>query len=33
MCKLVANSEGNLGVYASVVKVGKVAAGDSVSVI
>ena len=32
MRKLVANSEGNLGIYASVVKVGKVATGDSVSV-
>ena len=31
MRKLVANSEGNLGIYASVVKVGKVATGDSVS--
>ena len=33
MRKLVANSEGNLGIYASVVKVGKVATGDSISVI
>ena len=32
MRKLVANSEGNLGIYASVVKVGKVATGDSLSV-
>ena len=32
MRKLVANSEGNLGIYASVVKVGKVATGDSVRV-
>ena len=32
MRKLVANSEGNLGIYASVVKVGKVATGDSVTV-
>ena len=32
MRKLVANSEGNLGIYASVVKVGKVATGDPVSV-
>ena len=32
MRKLVANSEGNLGIYASVVKVGKVATGDSVNV-
>ena len=32
MRKLVANSEGNLGIYASVVKVGKVATGDSVGV-
>jgi uncharacterized protein YcbX len=32
MRKLVANSEGSLGIYASVVKVGKVATGDSVSV-
>jgi uncharacterized protein YcbX len=29
MRKLVVNSEGNLGIYASVVKVGKVATGDS----
>ena len=32
MRKLIANSEGNLGIYASVVKVGKVATGDSVTV-
>ena len=32
MRKLVANSEGNLGIYASVLQVGKVATGDSVSV-
>ena len=32
MRKMVANSEGNLGIYASVVKVGKVATGDSLSV-
>ena len=32
MRKMVANSEGNLGIYASVVKVGKVATGDSVNV-
>ena len=32
MRKMVANSGGNLGIYASVVKVGKVATGDSVSV-
>jgi uncharacterized protein YcbX len=32
MRNLVANSEGNLGIYASVVKVGKVATGDSVTV-
>ena len=32
MRKMVANSEGNLGIYASVVKVGKVATGDSVGV-
>lgn len=32
MRKLVANSEGNLGIYASVVKVGKVATGDSATV-
>ena len=32
MRKMVANSEGNLGIYASVVKVGKVATGDSVRV-
>ena len=30
--RLVANSEGNLGIYASVVKVGKVATGDPVNV-
>ena len=33
MRKLVANSEGNLGIYASVVQAGKVIAGDSVSVV
>ena len=33
MRKLVANSEGNLGIYASVVQAGKLAAGDSVSVV
>ena len=33
MRKLVANSEGNLGIYASVVRAGKVSAGDSVSVV
>ena len=33
MRKLVANSEGNLGIYASAVQAGKVAAGDSVSVV
>ena len=33
MRKLVANSEGNLGVYASVVQAGKVFVGDSVSVV
>ena len=33
MRKLVANSEGNLGIYASVVQLGKVTAGDSVSVV
>jgi uncharacterized protein YcbX len=33
MRKLVANSEGNLGIYASVVKTGKVTAGDAVSVV
>lgn len=33
MRKLVANSEGNLGIYASVVKAGKVTAGDSVSAV
>ena len=32
MRKMVANSEGNLGIYASVVKLGKVATGDSVGV-
>ena len=32
MRKLVANSESNLGIYASVVQTGKVATGDSVSV-
>ena len=32
MRKLVANSEGNLGIYASVVQAGSVTAGDSVSV-
>ena len=32
MRKLVANSEGSLGIYASVVKVGKVATGDSATV-
>ena len=32
MRKMVANSAGNLGIYASVVKVGKVATGDSVRV-
>ena len=32
MRKRVANSEGSLGIYALVVKVGKVATGDSVSV-
>ena len=32
MRMMVANSEGNLGIYASVVKVGKVATGDSVRV-
>ena len=32
MRKMVASSEGNLGIYASVVKVGKVATGDSLSV-
>ena len=32
MRNLVANSEGNLGIYASVVQAGKVTAGDSVSV-
>ena len=31
MRKLVASSEGNLGIYASVVQAGKVTAGDSVS--
>ena len=33
MRKLVANSEGNLGIYASVVRAGKVSAGDSISVV
>ena len=33
MRKLVANSEGNLGIYASVVQAGSVSAGDSVSVV
>ena len=33
MRKLVAKSEGNLGIYASVVQAGKVTAGDSVSVV
>ena len=33
MRKLVANSEGNLGTYASVVQAGKVFAGDPVSVV
>jgi len=33
MRKLVANSEGNLGIYASVVQAGSVAAGDSVSLV
>ena len=33
MRKLVANSEGNLGIYASVLRAGKVTAGDSVSVV
>ena len=33
MRKLVANSEGNLGIYASVVQAGNVTAGDSVSVV
>ena len=31
MSKLVASSEGNLGIYASVAQAGKVTAGDSVS--
>ena len=31
--KLVANSEGNLGTYASVVQAGKVTTGDSVSAV
>jgi len=31
MRKLVANSEGNLGIYASVLEAGTVSAGDSVS--
>ena len=33
MRKLVANSEGNLGIYASVVQAGNVTAGDSVSAV
>ena len=33
MRKLVTNSEGNLGIYASVVQAGSVTAGDSVSVV
>jgi uncharacterized protein YcbX len=33
MRKLVANSDGNLGIYASVVRAGKVSAGDSISVV
>ena len=33
MRKLVANSEGNLGIYASVVQAGEVSAGDPVSVV
>ena len=33
MRKLVANSEGNRGIYASVVQAGRVTAGDSVSVV
>ena len=33
MRKLLANSEGNLGIYASVVQAGNVTAGDSVSVV
>ena len=33
MRKLVAYSEGNLGIYASVVQAGRVTAGDSVSVV
>ena len=33
MRKLVANSEGNLGIYASVLQAGSVAAGDSVSLV
>ena len=33
MRKLVANSEGNLGIYASVVQAGRVTAGDSLSVV
>mgnify|MGYP002877378989 FL=1 len=33
MRKLVANSEGNLGIYALVVQAGKVNAGDSISVV
>ena len=33
MRKLVANSEGNLGIYASVVQAGKLKPSDSVSVV
>ena len=33
MRKMVANSEGNLGIYASVVQAGRVSAGASVSVV
>jgi uncharacterized protein YcbX len=33
MRKLVANSEGNLGIYASVLEAGTVSAGDSISLI
>jgi uncharacterized protein YcbX len=33
MRKLVANSEGNLGIYASILEAGTVSAGDSVSLI
>jgi uncharacterized protein YcbX len=33
MRKLVANSDGTLGIYASVVRAGKVSAGDSISVV